>query len=105
MQFPRDWFAKALLQGAIEGPCVVHVEEQVTPEVLSLDAWVEPIESRLAELDERGLIGDMVSDACVVEAYHPGVSLDEVDWCQMRVTLLHDKLRAQHAKLPQEQRF
>ncbi len=39
MQFPRDWLAKGVLQGAIEGPCVVHVEEQVTPEVLAIDAW------------------------------------------------------------------
>ena len=104
MQFPRDWLAKGVLQGAIEGPCVVHVEEQVTPEVLALDAWVEPVPSRLHELDARGLLGDMVREVCVVEAFHPGVSLDDVDWCHLRVTLLHDKQRRAAAKLDAEER-
>jgi hypothetical protein len=104
MQFPRDWLAKGVLQGAVEGPCVVHIEEQVTPEVLALDAWVEPVASRVHELDARGLLGRMVREVSVLEAFHPGVSLDDVDWCHLRVTLLHDKQRRGAAKLPQAER-
>lgn len=38
-----DWFAKEILQGAVDGLRTVHQEEPITPEVLFHDAWIKPI--------------------------------------------------------------
>ena len=80
------------MQGALEGVRVVHIEEQVTPEVLSLDAWISPLEG--VPDDDRGLLGLMTRERCVVEPYQPAATLDDVDHASLRVTLLHDKLKA-----------
>ncbi|MFO0610137.1 MAG: hypothetical protein U0324_43660 [Polyangiales bacterium] len=93
MQFALDWFAKGIVQGALEGVRVVHIEEQVTPEVLSLDAWIDPLDG-VPDAD-RGLLGFMTRARCVVEPYQPAASLDDVDLAALRVTLLHQKLKAQ----------
>jgi hypothetical protein len=93
MQFALDWFAKGIMQGALEGVRTVHIEEQVTPEVLSLDAWISPLEGVSA--DDRGLLGQMTRERCVLEPYQPVASLDDIDHASLRVTLLHDKQKAQ----------
>ena len=54
MQYSRDWFAKMMLFGATDIGCDVHLQEPVTPEVLAIDAWIEPRPKDLAALAERG---------------------------------------------------
>jgi hypothetical protein len=96
MQFALDWFAKGIVQGALAGVRVVHIEEQVTPEVLSLDAWIDPLVG--VPDDDRGLLGLLTRERCVVEPYQPVATLDDVDHATLRVTLLHDKLKAEVPK-------
>jgi len=96
MQYPHDWFAKGILQGALEGVREVHIEEQVTPEVLSLDAWIDPIPG--VPDDDRGLLGRITAVRCGVEPFQPNVTLDDVDVAMLRVTLLQQKLKGEAAK-------
>ncbi len=93
MQYSRDWFAKMMLFGATDIGCDVHLQEPVTPEVLAIDAWIEPRPKELAALAERGAVGRMCAEPSVVEVFHPDASMEEVDWSMLRVTLLHQALR------------
>jgi hypothetical protein len=70
----------------------------VTPEVLSIDAWIEPRPERAALLATRGVVGRMCMEPAVVEVFHPDASMEEVDWAMLRVTLLHDALRKRAEK-------
>ena len=93
MQYPRDWFAKMLLFGAADVGCDVHLEEPVTPEVLAIDAWIEPRPHDRDALTARGSIGRMCAEPSVIEVFHPDASMEDIDWAMLRVTLLHDTLR------------
>ena len=96
MQFPHDWFAKGILLRALEGVREIHLGEQVTPEVLALDAWIEPRAG--VPDDHRGLLARMTREPCVVEPYQPRTRLADLDQAMLRVTVLHN---GQKAKVPQ----
>ena len=98
MQYSRDWFAKMLLFNTTDVGCEVHLQEQVTPEVLAIDAWIEPLPERIAALSTRGAVGRMCMEPSVVEVFHPDASMEEVDWSMLRVTLLHNALRERATK-------
>lgn len=91
MQKPYDVMARGLIEGARSGPCVVRVEEPVVADARSIDALVEPVPSRRAELAERGLLGRLGERVCTIEPFHDPPSPEEVDACLLKVLALHQR--------------
>ena len=102
MQFPFNWLAQGIVRGALEGVCVVQVEEPVLPEVMAIDAWVRPRPSRAAECEARGLLGRMARRAALYEPFRHGPTAGEYRDCQLKRFALdqHRRKAAEERKRP-----
>lgn len=102
MQFPFNWMAQGIVRGALQGVCVVHVEEPVLPEVMAIDAWVRPRPSRAAEREARGILGRMARRAALYEPFRRGPSEGEYRDCQLKRFALdhHRRKAAEERKRP-----
>lgn len=104
MQKPYDLLAKGLLEGALQGPCDVRVEEQAVADARAIDTVVVPDPARREELGQRGLLGEIAAEFCVIEAFHDPPDVADVDECQLKTLALHARQRAAWKALPVRER-
>ncbi len=55
MQYPFNFLALEVTRHGLRESCVVHIEEAVSPEVSSVDAWVEPRAGRMPQASDDWL--------------------------------------------------
>ena len=91
MQKPYDVMARGLIEAVLSGPCVVRVEEPAVADARAIDAVVEPVEGRRAELAERGFFGLLGARRCAIEPFHDPPSIHDVDGCLLKVIALHQR--------------
>lgn len=104
MQKPYDLLAKGLLEGALQGPCEVRVEEQAVADARAIDTVVVPDPQRRDELETRGVLGAIAAEFCVIEAYHDPPDVPDVDECQLKALALDARQRAAWKALPASER-
>lgn len=87
MQAPFDLFAKAIIDGTLDGLCDVSLQEPVSPEAMLADAVVDP-RATAEQLRTRGLLGRMACEPCVIEPFSSVPSVRDADRCVARAALL-----------------
>lgn len=93
MRSPFDTLAKALIGGCLAPVCSVETEAEATMEPLYADAVVDPLADEAAML-QRGLLGRMARERCVIEAFAQTASVEDVDRCMGRASMLRATQKA-----------
>jgi hypothetical protein len=88
MHNPFDFFAKALIEAALDGCCEVRVQHPVSDETLYADTVIDPIADARELLTARGMLGRIARERCLIELFSGRVGLAELDVAMARASML-----------------
>jgi len=77
MKTPYDRFAKTLLVSVLEALGQTRTEQEVASEPQRIDVWFTPGQDQ-GSVEQLGLLGRMVAEACMMEPFHQPPSVQDV---------------------------
>jgi hypothetical protein len=99
MHNPFDFFAKALIEAALDRCAEVRVQHPVSDETLYADTVVDPIADARESLNARGLLGRIARERCLIELFSGRVGLAELDVAMARASMLRRRPGSSHRTL------
>jgi len=88
MHNPFDFFAKALIEAALDRCAEVRVQHPVSDETLYADTVIDPIADARESLSARGMLGRIAREPCLIELFSGRVGLAELDVAMARASML-----------------
>ncbi len=81
MRQKHDQLAKRILEQALQKVGTVSRQHEVSPDALYVDLWFIPDPEAAAERGRLGLLGEMVSEPCLLEAFSRPPGLAQLYGC------------------------
>ncbi|NEN98647.1 MAG: hypothetical protein F6K50_25015 [Moorea sp. SIO3I7] len=92
---PHDQFAKQYLTELLTPHGEVQISREVTSEVRQVDIWFLPTPSVSTPPQVLGLLGQMVSTACLLEPFRNAIGIMAVRNCLLKLFALYGELQRQ----------
>ncbi|WP_149031043.1 hypothetical protein [Moorena producens] len=90
---PHDQFAKQYLKELLTPHGQVQISREVTSEVRQVDIWFLPAASSSTPAQVLGLLGEMVSKACLLEPFRNAIGIMAVRNCLLKLFALYGDLQ------------
>jgi Domain of unknown function (DUF4351) len=91
----HDLFAKQHLEALLEPVGTVTTSRKVISETREIDVWFVPNPRTQSNLDQLGILGQMVRQSCAIEPFHNAVQSHEIDSCIGKRVNVTEELRRQ----------